>query len=110
MQKIQLTRNEKRLLRNIAAGVDYWPAGMSDETISCAASELERHDLIRAAWTSGQILVDAALTNFGSSYIVNNPHLWNPIDWKWIITTIIAVGTLTVAVIALLTACKAIQQ
>ena len=109
MQKIRLTRNEKRLLRNIAAGVDYWPDGMCDSAVACAASEFERKGLIRAAWASGHILVDAVLTDIGRSYIVNNPHLWNPIDWKWIITTIIAFGTLIVAFAALLTACNAVR-
>ena len=109
MQRIQLTRNEKQLLRNINANLDYWPEGMSDQLISHSLASLESKGMVVVAWTSGMMPVATELTDYGKAYFDCNPHLHNPIDWKWIITTIIAIGTLIVAVIALLTACKAIQ-
>lgn len=109
MQRIRLTRNEKRLLRNIAAEVDYWPDGMSDEVVACCASILERVGLIQVAWISGHIPVDAMLTDFGKAYIIANPHLRNPIDWKWIIgISLTAIATAT-GIIALFTACSLIK-
>ena len=109
MQRIKLTRNEKRLLRNIAANVDYFPDGMSDEAISCAAAALERCGLILVSWSSGHIVASTELTEFGVSYIIDNPHLHNPIPWRWIVGTAITIATLIVSIIALLTACIAMN-
>lgn len=109
MKRLKLSRCEKRLLRTIALGVEYPPEGMSKEAIICAATELERVGLIKAAWASGHEYIAGRLTEYGKAYMLRNPHLHNPIDWKWIITTIIAVATFAVALAALLTACRMIN-
>ena len=81
MQKIQLTRNEKQLLRNINANLDYWPEGMSDQLISHSLASLESKGMVVVAWTSGMIPVATELTDYGKAYLDCNPHLQNPIDW-----------------------------
>ncbi|MCH5220297.1 MAG: hypothetical protein J1F20_06965 [Muribaculaceae bacterium] len=81
MERIKLSKNEKRLLRNIQSEVAYWPDGMSDEVVSCTATSLEAHGLIHVIWESGHIARDATLTETGIAYLVQNPQLYNPIDW-----------------------------
>lgn len=110
MKKLKLSKDEKRLLRNIAAEVDYWPDGMSDEAVSCAASVLERHGLVRVAWASGHVAVNAMLTDYGKAYLLANPHLRGPIDWRWIIGTAISAATLAATLITMLTACRALSM
>ena len=83
---------------------------MSDEAVSCAAAVLERHGLVHAAWASGHIALYAVLTDYGKAYLLANPHLRSPVDWRWIIGTAIAATTLAVAIIALLTTCRTINQ
>lgn len=109
MQRLKLTRNEKRLLRNIAAGVGYRPDGMSDEVVACCASVLECVGLVRVAWSSGHIPMDAMLTDFGKAYIIANPHLRNPVDWKWIIGISLTAIAAATGIIALFTACSLIK-
>lgn len=110
MQRIRLTRSEKQLLRNIAAGVSYWPDTMSCEAVSCAVAELERHGLIRVAWASGHIVAAAELTDFGTAYVLANPHLRNPVECQSILGSAIAIATLAVVIVALLTACYVLYQ
>lgn len=89
---------------NIAGGCSHLPEGMDTALFSCVVSELERKGLVHAAWTEGHEVEAARLTDYGKSYIQANPRLHNPIDWKWIITTIIAavaaVGTIAVIFIS----------
>lgn len=110
MQRIPLSRNEKRLLRNVAADVGYWPDGMSDEVLACCASVLEHAGLIRVAWETGHVPAGATLTNFGKAYMIANPHLRGPVDWKWIVGTIVAATVAATGIIALLTACSLLPR
>ncbi len=110
VQRISLSRNEKRLLCNRQAGVDYYPDGMSLEAVLHAALMLERHGLLRVLWVEGHTVVDCRLTNFGKAYMLANPHLRNPIDWRWVVTTAISIAALLVAIATLLTACRILQQ
>lgn len=110
VQRISLSKDEKRLLRNRLAGVDYYPDGMSLEVVSHAALMLERYGLLQVLWAEGHTVVDCKLTNFGRAYMLANPHLHNPVDWRWIITTAISVAALLVAVATFLTACRIFNQ
>ncbi len=103
-----MTRNEKRLLHNIAARVGYWPEGMGRETLAGCASALERLGLIQVAWECVHDVVDARLIAFGTAYLLANPSLRNPIDWKWITATILGAATLAVAILGLFVACSAV--
>lgn len=105
MERIKLSKNEKRLLRNVGADLDYWPEGLSDQEITHSLSSLENKKLVRVAWSSGMTPVASELTDYGRAYLDNNPHLFNPVSWKWIIATFISFATLVVAIIALCIAC-----
>ncbi len=71
-----------------------------------ALRSLEEKHLIRAAWIEDGDYEAARLTHDGKDHLVENPHLRNPIDWKWWIGIAIGVATLTVAIIALCIACS----
>ena len=55
---------------------------------------------------SGHELEDVRITKYGKIYFATNPNLRNPIDWKWIITTIIAVASAIFGAMALFVACS----
>lgn len=109
MQKIDLTRNEKQTLRLLAAGL-WCPDTMPYHRFAAGCIGLERKGLAKCAWASGHELADAHITTEGEIYLAINPTLRNPIEWKWIITTIITFGAFIVSVVALLTACRALNQ
>ena len=104
MDKIKLSKSAKQALLNISLDVAYLPRGMDEATFSTAVSELEDHGLVMVAWESGHVVYAAELTDKGTSYLESNPTLRNPVDWKWIITTAIAL----VAAVAALVACSKI--
>lgn len=109
MQRIRLTRNEKRVLRLLSA--DLWcPDTMPYHKFAEGCIGLECKGLAKCAWASVHKLVDAIITTEGKVYIAENPSLRNPVDWKLAITTAITTGTLIVSIAALLTACHAIQS
>ena len=110
MRLIKLSSDEKRLLRNVQAEVNYWPDGMSDERIACAASALEHSGLVVVMWESGHFPAAIELTDFGVAYLIRNPHLHNPVDWRWIVGTIIAVGMLAATIMSVLASCKIIDK
>jgi len=55
--------------------------------------------LFRSVVKGGR-LEDARLTAYGREYLALNPLLRNPIDWKWIITTAIALAAALAAFLA----------
>ena len=81
MERVKLSKDEKRLLRNIAAGVACWPDGMGAETLAVSASALEDAGLVMVMWKSGHLVAGADLTAKGTAYLLANPSLRNPIDW-----------------------------
>lgn len=105
MERIKLSKNEKMLLRNVGADLDYWPDDFSDQAITHALSSLENKKLVHVAWSSGMTPVASELTDFGRVYLDNNPKLLNPVQWRWIIEISIGVSTLIVAIIALCVVC-----
>lgn len=106
MERIRLTKNEKRLLRNIASGASYWPDGMSDASVAACADVLKDKGLIEATFASGHEVVFAEITHKGVMYLQENPHLRNPVDRKWLIATIIAIASVTTAILASFVACR----
>lgn len=53
-------------------------------------------------WSEESGLAVAGLTAAGEGYLEDNPHLRNPVDWKWVITMGVAA---LAAVVAMLVAC-----
>lgn len=104
MVRIRLSKNEKRVFRNVAAQLEYWPGGMSEEEISHALCGLERVGLVKVMWASGMKPVAADLTGFGKAYLDFNPHLWNPLNWVKL-GAIAAILSALIGGLALIIAC-----
>lgn len=64
---------------------------------------------LRKRWEEGHNIVDVHITDYGISYIEQNPKLSNPVDWKWIVTIIITSLTAVASIIALFVACNNIK-
>ncbi len=101
MERIKLSKAEKKVLGLISKhgvqSLDTIPRSQ----VRRALRSLEEKHLIRAAWIEGGDYETVRLTRNGKDYLIENPKLRNPIEWKWWIGTAIGVTTLTVAIIAL---------
>lgn len=107
MERIKLSKNEKKVLLLVSSGNDC-PDSFPLHIFNGCVRSLERRGLVKVAYAEGGGVVDARLTSEGRVLLAENPKLSDPIDWKWIITTLIAVGVLLVGIVSLLTACKLI--
>ena len=105
MGKIRLTREEKRVLRLVYYNHDK-PNELSDHDYSSYIRSLERKGLVLGKYSVKSIVVDVRISDFGNDYIFYNPKLRNPIDWKWIITTILTAATLVVSARMIIIACS----
>ena len=102
MERIRLTKREKRVLRTLSQqGFD-----ALSEFDAAAIRSLDNQGLVRGAYIEGCGVEDARLTNYGKEYIADNPRLRNPIDWKWIISTFLAAVAAAAGIFALIIACS----
>lgn len=109
MERIRLSKEEKqvlRLLRDVACCPDTYPLHI----FAACVDSLERKGLAKGAWDSGHKLVDARITAIGNTYLSLNPSLRNPVDWKWVITTVIAIVAAVAGVAALFVACSLLNR
>ena len=86
------------------------PETMIQSSFNTGARELKSMGLAICHEEEGGNVEIVRLTDYGKLYIESNPHLRNPIDWKWIITTTITAMAAIASFIAILVACKAIDQ
>ncbi len=104
MERIRLTRDEKAVLRLLMRREIGGEGCNSGEYIS-AVDSLQTKGLVHASWGEGHELVDARISQKGKIYLTDNPRLRNPVDWKWIVTTAIALAG---AVLGAIACCKLI--
>lgn len=76
--RIYLSEREKKVLLLLH---DKGFEGLSSDC-NVPLSSLERKGLVKGWWVSGHIAEDAAVTDFGKEYIMNNPSLENPVDYS----------------------------
>lgn len=108
-KKIKLSKNAKFVLRLLNNRQYTCPKSTPFATFNDGAHELESHHLAICFEEEGGNVEIARLTDAGKLYISHNPDLRNPVDWKWIITTILSVISIIVTLITLLIACKALR-
>ena len=97
MERIRLSKEEKQVLRLLSNGMGC-PDTYPFHIFAACVDSLERKGLAKGAWAEGHKLVNACITGRGKAYLLANPSLRNPVDWKWVITTaIVAVAVLFVA-------------
>jgi hypothetical protein len=102
MDRIKLTKREKRVLRTLSRQV----YDALSEFDAAAIRSLDHHGLVQGTYIEGGGVEGARLTNYGKEYVADNPRLRNPVDWKWAITTILAAIAAAAAVAALFVACS----
>lgn len=102
MERIRLTKREKRVLRLLSDN----RLDLLTEMDHPALHELHERGLARVVYIEGGVPEAARLTTFGKNYLAENPKLRNPIDWKWVATTFIAAIAALAAVAALFVACS----
>ncbi len=54
-----------------------------------AVDTLQEKEFVKGAFIEGHTLVAVRLLHKGRAYFEEYPSLRNPIDWKWIISTLI---------------------
>lgn len=106
MERIKLSNREKSVLRRLRDG-GFEALSELDYT---AVKRLHGLGFVKAAFVEGGDPEDARLTAYGKEYFMSNPRLCNPVDWKWIITTTIALIAAVAAVIALFVSCGLINR
>ncbi len=105
-ERIKLSKTEKRVLKRL---YDYGGKAIEDfypRDVDRCVRSLQKHHLAKGAFVEGGLLEDARITEEGKAYIRNNPKLRNPTDWKFIITTGIALMAAVAAMLALFVACN----
>lgn len=108
MERVKLSKNEKAVFRMIASGQDFCPATFPLDVFNYCVRPLESFGFAKGYYIEGGGVEAVKLTPLGRQYLAEHPRLCNPIDWKWVVTTLIAVGVLLVGIATLLTACKLI--
>ncbi len=106
MERISLTKDEKRVLRLVAQDGDYLPALCPESVYIGCVRSLERKGLVKGAYVEGGGVEAVRLTDEGRLLLASNPKLANPINWRWTTTTIIAVIGALSAIAALFVACS----
>lgn len=82
MEKIRLSKNEKKVLRLVASG-SRCPATFPAHIYCDCVRSLECKGLVKGAYVEGGAVEAAWLTLDGDCYLIENPKLRNPIEWKW---------------------------
>ncbi|MFV0535952.1 MAG: hypothetical protein ACK5M3_01110 [Dysgonomonas sp.] len=82
MKKIDLSENEKKVLKGLSA-CQYEKGMFTDLSrgeLYVASDRLKQHGLIYAHFAEGNILVAARISDEGAVYIKENPTLENPVN------------------------------
>ena len=103
MDRLQLSKDERVVLRQISLGWKDSSLAMSEDRCRLACINLERLGLIRVAWLAGYQILSASLTEYGVSYLAWNPRLRNPINYNklmFVVACVSLVASIVVAIIA----------
>lgn len=103
MNKIKLSKSEKKVFLKAMAGKELPPAGMHHDIYLAAVVTLHQKGLVDAKFNYDEVL-SISPTLYGQAYFAVNPHLYNPVDWQ-LITAISTAVTALAALAALFVAC-----
>lgn len=103
MERIKLSKDEKKVLRLVSTG-DNCPADFSKHIFNGCVKSLERKGLVKGAYISGGYVEAVRLTSEGRCYLSEYPNLNNPINWSMIGGIGGIIGTI-VAILALCISC-----
>lgn len=102
MERIKLTKEEKKVLLLISTGYDC-PDSFPAYIFTGCVRSLERKGLVKGAYVEGGGVEAARLTSDGRVFLAENPKLRNPINWVRIIEFAIPV---IISIIALFISCS----
>lgn len=103
MQRIYLSRWEKRVLRHLLMGGKGKPDGMDIIAYTAAVTDLDKKGLIRARLNYEEV-IDTRVTLRGKAYYLYNPLLLNPVNWAQV-AAIAAIVAAIAATAALFVSC-----
>ena len=90
MERIRLTGDEKKVMLMLHHNKNGGFTQIEQLAFAHTVRSLEQKGLVRGFWSEESGLVHAVLTGVGETYIYFNPRLKNPVDWKWIISLVVA--------------------
>lgn len=102
MERIKLTKEEKKVLLLISTGGDC-PDSFPAHIFTGCVRSLERKGLVKGAYVEGGGVEAARLTSDGRVFLAENPKLRNSINWVRIIEFAIPV---IISIIALFISCS----
>lgn len=105
MKRIRLSKDEKRVLRLIAAGQCTCPAAFPRHVFNAVVRSLDHIGFVHAMYAEGGEVVEVKPTPEARQYLAENPGLRNPVDWRWVVTSAISLLSAAIGVIAMLVAC-----
>jgi hypothetical protein len=100
MERIYLAKEEKEVFLHVAKYGKKQPRNITPVTFHYCLSTLEEKGLVEFRINYDEVL-DAEVTDKGNVYLEQNPKLKNPVDWKWIILTILTSITAISTLLAL---------
>ena len=100
MKRIRLSKDEKRVLRLIAAGQCTCPAAFPRHVFNAVVRSLDHIGFVRAMYAEGGEVVEVKPTPEARQYLAENPALRNPV-----VTSAISLLSAAIGVIAMLVAC-----
>lgn len=104
MERIYLTRTEKRILMHVSSNREKQPGDITPIMFRYSLATLQEKGLVQCKFNYDEVLA-ASLSVKGRAYLEQNPSLRNPIDWKGIITIIATTITAIATTVALFVAC-----
>lgn len=108
MERIFLSKEEKKALRWVALRRDGLPPGFDNDTFLEAVATLTEKRLMKSMINYDDV-IDAKLTSKGRVYLSRNPYLWNPVNWT-MIAAIAACVAAVAATLALFVSCVLLNE
>lgn len=91
MEYIRLSKDERQILKLLSKHGQRSLDTMPRSRTRRALRSLESRYFVRVAWIEGGDFEAVALTGDARDYLIENPRLRNPIDWRWVLTAVTAV-------------------
>ena len=105
MERIKLSRSAKRVLRLLDKGVTQCPTTIPKSIYVGGALELQRNGLAYVHQEEKGDFTVAHISYEGRYYVLENPRLLDPVDWKWVIPTTLTAITAVTTLLLLFVAC-----
>lgn len=109
MERINMTKTEKKVLKELYAGRTDVPSDISYDAYADAARTLRKLGFVKCTFLTNGKIASIKLSSIGRNYIFNNSSLGNPINWsKW--AAIAGIATALIALAAIVIGCVAILK